>query len=91
MAFTFVRSRSNAAIIISCLLLLILFHFYETLENVPTALQHASKINRGKKLENVLYLTEGYHQLDYNTTARQVLYFTSGVLKFFGQGQLDLL
>jgi len=26
----------------------------------------------GKKLENVLYLTEGYHQLDNNTTARHI-------------------
>jgi len=54
MAFKFVRSRSNAAIIISCLSLLILFHFYETLENVPPALQHASKINRGKKIRKCI-------------------------------------
>lgn len=44
-----------------------------------------------KKLENILYLTEGYLQLDNNTTARHILYFTPGVLKCFGQGPLDLL
>jgi hypothetical protein len=64
---------------------------YETLENVPNPQKNVWKINGDNKLEHILHLTDGYHQLDNNFIARHISYFKLGVPKSFGQGPLELL